>query len=64
VTLTIYDVMGKTVKTLVQAEQPAGEYAIHWDGKDASGQPVASGTYFYKLISGDFAQIKRMVLVR
>jgi flagellar hook assembly protein FlgD len=56
--------MGKAVKTLMETEQGAGDYAIAWDGKDTFGQPVASGTYFYKLIAKNFAQVKRMVLVR
>jgi N-acetylmuramoyl-L-alanine amidase len=64
VVLTIYDVMGKIVKTLVDAEQPAGDYTIHWDGKDAGGNAVASGAYLYKLTAGEFAQTKRMILIR
>jgi hypothetical protein len=64
VVLTIYDVMGKIIKTLVDIEQPAGDYTIHWDGKDNEGRFVASGTYLYKLTAGDFAQTKRMMLVR
>ncbi len=40
------------------------DYAIHWNGKDADGKPVASGTYLYKLTAGEFAQTKRMLLVR
>jgi len=64
VELTIYDVMGKVVRKLVDAEQPAGEHTAHWDGKDAAGKTVASGTYLYKLTAGDFAQTRRMMLVR
>jgi N-acetylmuramoyl-L-alanine amidase len=64
VVLAIYDVTGKIVKTLVDAEQPAGDYTIHWDGKNAEGVPVASGTYIYKLTAGELAQTKRMTLVR
>ncbi len=64
VVLTIYDVMGKIVKTLVDIEQPAGDYTIHWDGKDIDGRPVASGAYLYKLTAGEFMQTKRMMLVR
>jgi hypothetical protein len=64
VVLAIYDVTGKIVKTLVDVEQPAGNYTIHWDGKDIDGRPVASGTYLYKLTAGEFVQTKRMMLVR
>lgn len=44
VTLTVYDVLGRRVRTLVDVDQPAGSYQVDWDGRDASGQPVASGT--------------------
>jgi N-acetylmuramoyl-L-alanine amidase len=64
VVLTIYDVMGKIVETLVDTEQPAGDYTIQWDGKNADGKPVASGTYLYKLTAGELVQTKRMLLVR
>ncbi|MGH7596932.1 MAG: Ig-like domain-containing protein [bacterium] len=64
VVLTIFDLMGKPVRTLVNAEQPAGDYVVHWDGKDVEGRPVASGTYLYKLTAGEFIQTKRMMLVR
>jgi N-acetylmuramoyl-L-alanine amidase len=64
VNLIVYDVMGKKVRTLVDAEQPAGEYLRHWDGKDENGTEVASGIYIYKLLAGGFNQTRRMVLVR
>ncbi|MCG3120923.1 MAG: hypothetical protein ALAOOOJD_03818 [bacterium] len=64
VVLTVYDMTGKIVKTLVNAEKAAGDYTIRWDGKNADGQPVASGTYLYKITAGEFVQTKRMTLVR
>lgn len=64
VVLTVYDMTGKIVKTLVDVEQAAGDYTIHWDGKNADGKPVASGTYLYKIAAGEFVQTKRMTLVR
>ncbi|MCI0691591.1 Ig-like domain-containing protein [candidate division KSB1 bacterium] len=64
VSLTIFDLMGKPVRTLINAEQRAGEYVAHWDGKDAEGKPVVSGVYLYKLTAGELVQTKRMMLVR
>ena len=64
VELTIYDVMGKVVRKLVDAEQPAGEYTVRWDGKEANGKTVASGTYLYKLTADDLTQTRRMTLMR
>lgn len=59
VTLTIYDVNGRAVKTLVNEYQPAGQYAINFEAGDLPG-----GVYFYKLQAGNFAETKKMLLVR
>jgi beta-glucanase (GH16 family) len=65
VTLAIYDVTGRRVKTLVNAkETDAGRYAETWDGRDDSGQIVASGVYFYKLDAGGYTATKRIVLLK
>ena len=61
VTLTIYDINGSVVRTLDLGHQRAGMYhsrsrAAHWDGRNAHGEPVASGVYFYTLNAGDFLQ--------
>ncbi len=48
VRLTIYDVMGREVVTLVQTEKSAGDYSVQWNGRDASDKPVASGVYLYR----------------
>lgn len=59
VTLKVYDILGRLVKTLVNEYQNAGSYIVTFDG---SG--LASGIYFYKLEAGDFVQSKKMVLVK
>lgn len=65
VNLTVYDVTGKAVITLINTFQPAGEYSIVWNGKDAFGNNFPSGAYFYNLNAGDnFSETKRMVLVK
>ena len=67
VTLTIYDVKGQVVRTLVLGHQPAGIYhsrsrAAYWDGKNALGEPVASGVYFYTITAGDFTATRKMLI--
>jgi flagellar hook assembly protein FlgD len=42
----------------------AGSHTVKWDGRDESGQQVASGVYFYKLVAGDFRSTKKMVLLK
>jgi hypothetical protein len=64
VTLTIYDIKGRTVATLVDEVKKAGSYTYAWKGKDSNDRPVASGVYFYRLKAGDYEQAFRMLLVR
>ena len=66
VELTIYNVLGKAVRTLVKERQYPGEHRVSWDGKDDQGNDVSSGVYFYRLkVSGvDFVKAKKMVLIR
>ncbi|GAB4327516.1 MAG: hypothetical protein Kow0037_01140 [Calditrichia bacterium] len=62
--LVIYNALGQKVKTLVNANQPAGNYKIRWDGTDDSGARVASGVYYYELVSGNYRAVKKMVLMK
>jgi hypothetical protein len=64
VTLTVYNLLGEQVKVLVDGFQAAGEYTVDWNGDDVSGRTVSSGVYFYKLSSGDYAQTKKMMLMK
>ncbi|MFQ5570717.1 MAG: FlgD immunoglobulin-like domain containing protein [Rhodothermales bacterium] len=64
VTVTVYDALGRKVKTLVDAHQAVGSHAVVWDGREAGGQAVASGTYFYRLQVGEAVVIKQMVRVK
>ena len=59
VLLKVYDVMGREVQTLVNERLNAGTYSVTFDGSNLS-----SGVYFYKLQSGDFTSVKRMVLIK
>ncbi|RCK72084.1 MAG: Cell surface protein [Ignavibacteriae bacterium] len=59
VTLKVYDVLGRELSTLVNEYREAGYYDISWD---ASSQP--SGVYFYKLQSGNFTSVKKMLLMK
>ncbi|MBI5402707.1 MAG: T9SS type A sorting domain-containing protein [Ignavibacteriae bacterium] len=59
VTLKIYDVVGREVKTLVNEVKNAGSYAVQFDGAAFS-----SGTYFYRLESNNFVSTKKMVLIK
>jgi len=62
--LTILNLRGQVVKTLLNDEVAAGKSAIVWDGKDDRGQGVASGLYLYRLEMNSKAETKRMLLVK
>jgi hypothetical protein len=64
VNLSIYDISGRLVKTLVNQNQTFGIYSISWDGRDNKGRTVAQGVYFCHLKTDDFSDIKRLVLIR
>jgi hypothetical protein len=62
--LLIFDLLGRKVRSLHEGYLEGGTYSLVWDGKNESGGDMPSGTYFYKLTSGDYSQTKRMALVR
>ena len=64
VRLTIYNILGQKVATLLDEPQSAGFKAVWWDGKDAEGDEVSSGVYFYRLTAGEFSEIKKMMMVK
>jgi hypothetical protein len=64
VQLRIYNQLGQTVKTLVDSRMKAGSYVLKWDGTNALGNTVASGIYFYSIEAGEFAQIRKMTLLK
>jgi hypothetical protein len=64
VSLRVYDVAGRLVSTLVEGDLPAGRYEERWDGTGRDGGAVASGIYFYRLVTGDFVRTRKMVLLR
>jgi flagellar hook assembly protein FlgD len=64
VSLVVYDVAGRRVRTLVDDHQRADVYKVTWDGMNDQGQRVASGMYFYKLAAGKFVQTRKMMLLK
>jgi len=64
VNLSIYNVNGQLVRTLVSEFQARNTYTVRWDGKNQNGVSVASGVYFYRLQAASFVKTKKLVLLR
>jgi len=64
VEITVYNILGQKVNTLVNDEFEAGTHTIYWDGKNDKGEEVASGIYFYRLKAGEFLDSKKMLILR
>jgi flagellar hook assembly protein FlgD len=60
----VYDLVGRLVATLLDADLPPGRHEATWDGRDSAGRMAAAGTYFYRVVSGSFAQTKRMTMIK
>jgi hypothetical protein len=59
VTLKVYDITGREIAKLVNEVKQAGNYTVSFNGSN-----FASGVYFYRIQSGDFAQVKKMLLIK
>jgi len=69
VTIKIYNAFGQLIKTISSGEKEAGFYtnkdeAAYWDGMTGTGEPVASGVYFYNIKAGEFYATRRMVIIK
>lgn len=68
VTLTVFNLLGQEVSTLIDKDLPANSYKVEWDGRSYTGESVASGIYFYKLIAdsddNEFVETKKMMLLK
>ncbi len=64
VSLTVFNLLGQQVRTLVNSRLASGDHTITWDGKNDNGVGVPSGIYFYRLYTPEFAQTNKMVMLR
>lgn len=64
VILKVYNILGQEVRTLVRSVESAGFKEVQWDGRDASGQAVASGVYIYRIEAGQFVTSRKMLLIK
>ncbi|KUG24741.1 hypothetical protein ASZ90_005445 [hydrocarbon metagenome] len=64
VTIKIYNMLGQEVRRLLAGQLESGNHRVIWDGMNDAGMKLSSGTYIYKMISGEFVQSKKMILLK
>ena len=64
VNITIYNMMGRQVRTLINRHQSAGYQSVQWNATNDAGSPVSAGIYLYMIQKGEFRQTKKMVLLK
>ena len=64
VTIDVFDVSGRRVRGLVTGSRPAGRWIVAWDGRDAAGGRAAAGVYFYRMVAGEFSQVRKVTLLK
>jgi hypothetical protein len=62
--LVVYNILGQRVAVLVDQTLPAGSHSIRWDGRNSSGNRIASGVYFYLLTSGNHNSVRKLLLIK
>ena len=64
VNITIYDMLGRKVRTILNQTQDAGHRSVIWNATNNYGKPVSAGVYLYQIHAGEFVQTKKMVLLK
>jgi hypothetical protein len=64
VTIKVYDIIGREIKTLFSGNTNAGIYLLNWDGADNTGMQVSSGTYIYRMTAGSYRESKKMIYLK
>lgn len=64
VTLKVFNMLGQTVKVLVNEQLPPGRHSVVWNGRDKFEKPASSGVYVYQLNAGDFVEVRKLILMK
>jgi flagellar hook assembly protein FlgD len=64
VSVNIYDMIGRRVRTMLSKRISAGRKSIIWDGTNSFGQPVSAGTYFYTIKTDRYFETKKIILLK
>jgi hypothetical protein len=64
VDISVFNVVGQKVKTLVSGHASPGRYFTSWDGRSDTGQQAAPGVYFYRMTVADYRSVKKMLFLK
>ncbi|MCD6204046.1 MAG: T9SS type A sorting domain-containing protein, partial [Candidatus Marinimicrobia bacterium] len=64
VLIELYDLLGQKVRTLVQTNCQPGYHSVVWDGKNDNGNPMSTGTYFIKMVTGEYQKLTKCTLIK
>jgi len=64
VVLSVYNILGQRIKTILNDVQPAGYYTVQWNGRDETGNQVASGIYFYRIQADGYVNTCKMLFMK
>ena len=64
VSIIIYDLMGREIKTLVKQVSAPGRYSVNWNGRNQWGKQIASGMYFYRMETPKFQSVKKLIFLK
>jgi hypothetical protein len=64
VTITVFNILGQTIKTLTDRVYDAGEHQLNWDGRNGRGRQIATGVYLYRIVSEGFTKTRKMILLK
>jgi flagellar hook assembly protein FlgD len=64
VRISVHDVRGRLIRTVVQETRDLGDHVMHWDGRGADGAPAPAGMYFIQLQTAQASRVQRVVVVR
>lgn len=64
VSITVFNILGRCVKSVLDGYMPAGDHSVSWDGTDSDNRPVSSGVYLYRLTSDSRSHTSKMLLLR
>ena len=62
--VTVYDAIGRRLRTLVEDTRDAGWYTVRWDGRDARGRRAATGIYFIRLVTPEQRLVRKALLLQ